>query len=159
MGEATRIPSPVEHDEPCATDQLLSLVYDELRRPAALKLAREKPGLTLQATALVHEAYARLMGSGEAVCREQRCEQEPQQWPAFVERACAGDVLLRCEVEKLLRAQMKMGSFHEAARSALPATVEYPTTEGPGTIIGPYKLLEQIGEGGFGVVFMAQQEQ
>jgi WD40 repeat protein/serine/threonine protein kinase len=83
----------------------------------------------------------------------------PEQWPAFLEQACAGDVFLRAEVEKLLRAQSEMGSFYEAPRSALLAPGDEPMSEGPGTVIGPYKLLEQIGEGGFGVVYMAEQQQ
>ena len=65
MTEVTRILSAIEHGDPSAADELLPLVYDELRRLAAQKLAREQPGQTLQATALVHEAYARLVGSGE----------------------------------------------------------------------------------------------
>jgi RNA polymerase sigma factor (TIGR02999 family) len=72
MTEVTRILSPVEHSDPCAADKLLPLVYDELRRLAACKLAREKPGQTLEATALVHEAYARLVEGGKAVCGERR---------------------------------------------------------------------------------------
>jgi RNA polymerase sigma factor (TIGR02999 family) len=63
MHDVTRILSAIEHGDPRAAEQLLPLVYDELRRLAAQKLAREKPGQTLQATALVHEAYLRLVGS------------------------------------------------------------------------------------------------
>lgn len=65
MNEVTRILSAIEHGDPHAAEQLLPLVYDELRKFAAQKLAQEKPGQTLQATALVHEAYVRLVGSGE----------------------------------------------------------------------------------------------
>src|SRR5262249_43982501 len=61
-----------------------------------------------------------------------------------------GNVRLRAEVEKLLRAHLALGSFHEAPRSALSAAVEEPISERPGTIIGPYKLLHKIGEGGMG---------
>jgi RNA polymerase sigma factor (TIGR02999 family) len=64
--EVNRNPSATEHAGPCATECLLPLVYDELRRLAAQKLAREKTGQTLQATALVHEAYVRLLRNGEA---------------------------------------------------------------------------------------------
>ena len=63
MSELTRIFSAIEQGDPKAAEQLLPLVYDELRRLAAQKLARETPGQTLQATALVHEAYLRLVGS------------------------------------------------------------------------------------------------
>ena len=63
MTDVTRILSAIEQGDARATEQLLPLVYDELRILAAQKLSRELPGLTLQATALVHEAYLRLVGS------------------------------------------------------------------------------------------------
>src|SRR5260370_29045936 len=62
MSEVTRILSAIEQGDPHAAEQLLPLVYDELRKLAAQKLAQEKPGQTLDATALVHEAYLRLVG-------------------------------------------------------------------------------------------------
>src|SRR3954470_11950801 len=65
MNDVTRILSAIEAGDPQAAEQLLPLVYDELRKLAAHKLAEEKPGQTLQATALVHEAYLRLVGAGE----------------------------------------------------------------------------------------------
>ena len=61
MSDVTRILSAIEQGDPQAAEQLLPLVYDELRKLAAQKLAQEKPGQTLQATALVHEAYLRLV--------------------------------------------------------------------------------------------------
>ena len=61
MSDVTRILSMVEQGDPGAADQLLPLVYDELRKLAATRLASEKPGQTLQATALVHDAYVRLV--------------------------------------------------------------------------------------------------
>jgi RNA polymerase sigma factor (TIGR02999 family) len=61
MSDVTRILSAIEQGDPHAADQLLPLVYDELRKLAAQRLALEKPGQTLQATALVHEAYLRLV--------------------------------------------------------------------------------------------------
>ena len=61
MKEVTRILSAIDRGESDAAQQLLPLVYDELRRLATQRLAQEKPGQTLQATALVHEAYVRLV--------------------------------------------------------------------------------------------------
>jgi RNA polymerase sigma factor (TIGR02999 family) len=61
MSEVTRVLSAIEQGDPSAADQLLPLVYDELRRLATQKMAQETPGQTLQATALVHEAYLRLV--------------------------------------------------------------------------------------------------
>src|SRR4249920_3936705 len=61
MSEVTRIQSAIEQGDRQASEQLLPLVYDELRKLAAQKLVQEKPGQTLQATALVHEAYLRLV--------------------------------------------------------------------------------------------------
>ena len=66
MSDVTRILSAIEAGDPHAAEQLLPLVYDELRQLAAHKLAQEKPGQTLEATALVHEAYLRLVGPADA---------------------------------------------------------------------------------------------
>lgn len=66
MNDVTRILSQLEAGQPQAAEQLLPLVYDELRKLATVKLAQEKPGQTLQATALVHEAYLRLVGGQES---------------------------------------------------------------------------------------------
>ncbi len=68
MSDVTRILNAIERGDAKATDELLPLVYDELRLLAARKLSHEPPGQTLQATALVHEAYIRLLGN------------EPQSW-------------------------------------------------------------------------------
>jgi RNA polymerase sigma factor (sigma-70 family) len=65
MSDVTRILAQIDSGDPAAAEQLLPLVYDELRKLAAARLAHEKPGQTLQATALVHEAYLRLVGGGE----------------------------------------------------------------------------------------------
>jgi RNA polymerase sigma factor (TIGR02999 family) len=66
MSEVTRILSALEQGDPHAAEQLLPIVYDELRQLAAQRLAQEKPGQTLQATALVHEAYLRLVDGEKA---------------------------------------------------------------------------------------------
>jgi RNA polymerase sigma factor (TIGR02999 family) len=72
MSEVTRILSAIEEGDPHAAEQLLPLVYDELRKLATQKLAQEKPGQTLQATALVHEAYLRLVDVNQAQARKSR---------------------------------------------------------------------------------------
>ena len=66
MSDVTRILSQIESGDPSAAEKLLPLVYDELRKLAAAKLAQEKPGQTLQATALVHDAYIRLIDAEQA---------------------------------------------------------------------------------------------
>ncbi len=84
-------------------------------------------------------------------------DHEPDNWPAYLNEACADDGELRAQVEQLLKAHQELGSFHESANPEPDPTVIGPLTEGPGTEIGPYKLLQQIGEGGMGVVYMADQ--
>lgn len=72
MSDVTQILSRVEHGDGSAAEQLLPLVYDELRKLAAARLAQEKPGQTLQATALVHEVYGRLVDSSAEQSWESR---------------------------------------------------------------------------------------
>src|SRR5262245_29795219 len=84
----------------------------------------------------------------------------PEQVSTLLDRECAGDPALRKEVESLLRSLARAGNLLSAPTGAAPApTVSVALQEGPGTRIGPYKLLQQIGEGGFGSVFMAEQEE
>jgi RNA polymerase sigma factor (TIGR02999 family) len=95
MSDVTRILSAIEQGDPHAAGQLLPLVYDELRKLAAAKLAQEKPGQTLQATALVHEAYLRLVDTEKA-----------QQWNSrghFF--AAAAEAMRRILVEQARRKQ------------------------------------------------------
>jgi serine/threonine protein kinase/Tfp pilus assembly protein PilF len=76
----------------------------------------------------------------------------------YLDQACAGDTELRQRLERLLEAYFQAGSFLESPATALDVTHAQPISEQLGTIIGPYKLLEQIGEGGMGVVYMADQQ-
>ena len=96
MSDVTRILSAIEEGDPHAAEQLLPLVYKELRHLAAHKLAQERPGQTLQATALVHEAYLRLVGSSSKVA--------PQEWQGRAHFfAAAAEAMRRILVEQARR--------------------------------------------------------
>ena len=120
MSDVTGILSAIEQGDPSAADQLLPLVYDQLRELAAQKLAHEKPGHTLDATALVHEAYLRLLGPTEAT--------------SFANRrhffAAAAEAMRRILVEHARRkSRRKRGG--ELRR--LDLQVHEPTVEGSST--------------------------
>jgi serine/threonine protein kinase/WD40 repeat protein len=84
----------------------------------------------------------------------------PEEQAAYLDQACGHDPELRASIERLLRAEPRVGHFLQAPAAGLVATAqELRLAERPGTRIGPYKLLQQIGEGGMGVVYMADQEQ
>src|SRR5262245_6729693 len=84
----------------------------------------------------------------------------PEEWPAYLDRACPGDDELRRAVELLLRAHAEPGGPVDRLEPE-PGLMDAHATvcECPGTVIGPYKLREQIGEGGMGVVYVAEQTQ
>ena len=75
----------------------------------------------------------------------------------YLDQACGGDAQLRSRLEKLIAAHFGAGNFLESPAAVLDATRALPDSESAGTIIGPYKLLESIGEGGMGTVYMAEQ--
>jgi RNA polymerase sigma factor (TIGR02999 family) len=107
VNEVTNILSAIEQGDPAAAEQLLPLVYDELRRLAAAQLAREKPGQTLDATALVHEAYLRLVGDQQFANRRH-----------FF--ASAAQAMRRILVESARRKQLKPRVDFEGLDPAAP---------------------------------------
>jgi serine/threonine protein kinase/tetratricopeptide (TPR) repeat protein len=84
---------------------------------------------------------------------------DPAERSLYLDRACAGDAALRWQVEQLLKAHEDPARFMDRPAPVLVATTGEPITERPGTMIGAYKLMEQIGEGGMGLVFVAEQQQ
>jgi serine/threonine-protein kinase len=85
-------------------------------------------------------------------------QKAPQDRAVYLDEACANHPELRQRVEQFLRAQAELGSFLEAPSPALVATLDEQISERPGSVIGPYKLMEEIGAGGFGLVFVAEQQ-
>jgi RNA polymerase sigma factor (TIGR02999 family) len=105
MSEVTHILAALEQGDPHAAEQLLPLVYDELRRLAAQKLAQEKPGQTLQATALVHEAYLRLVHPPQSLSGEGGHPREVQ-WNSLGHFfAAAAEAMRRILVDQARRKQ------------------------------------------------------
>src|SRR5262245_42764146 len=118
MSEVTRILSALEQGNPNAAEQLLPLVYDELRKLAAQKLAQERPGQTLDATALVHEAYLRLVGA-----------EQVQRWDGrghFF--AVAAEAMRRILIEN---ARKKKRLRHGGGRHRVDLEEALPLTEAP----------------------------
>src|SRR6266540_7287272 len=122
MSNVTRILSAIDQGDPSAAEQLLPLVYDELRRLAAQKIVQEKPGQTLQATALVHEAYLRLVASPGRESGESQ-----QHWNSrghFF--AAAAEAMRRILVEN---ARRKKSEKHGGGRKRLDFSQAEPITQ------------------------------
>ena len=132
MNEVTRILNAIDDGDQQAAAQLLPLVYDALRKLAAAKLAQEKPGQTLDATALVHEAYLRLVGSAQ-----------PQQWDGrghFF--AAAAEAMRRILVENARRkGRVRHGGQMERVElDDLPLTVQVPDED----LLAVHEALERL---------------
>jgi RNA polymerase sigma factor (TIGR02999 family) len=139
MSDVTRILSQIEQGNPQAAEELLPLVYEELRKLAAAKLAQEKPGQTLQATALVHEAWLRLVGTKETGDGNQ----EPATWDHrghFF--AAAAEAMRRILVEN---ARRKARNRHGGGRLRVefPADVPGAATQ-PEEILAVHEALDEL---------------
>jgi RNA polymerase sigma factor (TIGR02999 family) len=134
MADVTQILQDIDHGDRHAAEQLLPLVYDELRRLAAQKLAQEKPGQTLQATALVHEAYLRLVDVEKA-----------QHWNGRgLFFAAAAEAMRRILVENARRkASLKRGG--EFARQPLD-DADVPLQRPPEELLAVHDALDKLAE-------------
>jgi RNA polymerase sigma factor (TIGR02999 family) len=131
MNDVTHILSAAEQGDPHAAQQLLPLVYDELRKLAAHKLAEEKPGQTLQATALVHEAYLRLVDVEKA-----------QHWDSCGHFfAAAAEAMRRILVESARRKQRQK---HGGGRVREPEDKDIPCPEQPERLLALDEALDRL---------------
>jgi RNA polymerase sigma factor (TIGR02999 family) len=133
MSEVTRILSALEQGEPSAAEQILPLVYDALRRLAAEKMAQERPGQTLQATALVHEAYLRLVAV-----------ENPQRWNSRAHFfAAAAEAMRRILIENARRKRgPKRGGGRERVNLEEAALL---AQESPEDLLTLSEALDQLG--------------
>jgi RNA polymerase sigma factor (TIGR02999 family) len=131
MTNLTHLLSAIEQGDPHAAEQLLPLVYDELRKLATQKLAQEKPGQTLQATALVHEAYLRLVDQDRA----QRWESRGHFF------AAAAEAMRRLLVES---ARRKRRLKHGGGRAREPELVEIASPERPERLLALDEALDRL---------------
>src|SRR5262245_2323019 len=150
MSDFTRLLAQVDAGDPQAAKRLLPLVYDELRKLAAAKLAHEKPGQTLQATALVHEAYLRLVGPAFRAGPGGGIDSSARSRPAdgtYDSRghffAAAAEAMRRILVEGARRkARLKHGGQQQ--RVELPRELAGPEIERPEEILAVHEALEEL---------------
>jgi RNA polymerase sigma factor (TIGR02999 family) len=134
MSDVTRILNAIEQGDPHAASQLLPLVYDELRKLAAQKIAREAPGQTLQATALVHEAYLRLVGGNPG-----------QPWNGrghFF--AAASEAMRRILVESARRRQSRKHGGALKRADASPDDLPQPKGQDPLELLAVHEALDRL---------------
>ena len=157
MSDVTRILSQIDAGDPTAAEQLLPLVYYELRKLAAAKLAHERPGQTLQATALVHEAYLRLVGEGaresglgtredtDAAAALAPSPQSQVASPAFHSRghffAAAAEAMRRILVE---RARQKAGPVRGGNRPRVSLEACDVPDEDPVEVLAVHEALDAL---------------
>jgi RNA polymerase sigma factor (TIGR02999 family) len=135
MSDVTRILSQIESGDPVAAEQFLPLVYEELRKLAAAKLAQEKPGQTLQATALVHEAFLRLVGN---------CDSE-QRWNSrghFF--AAAAEAMRRILVDQARRRQAAKRGGDAVREELYDSAIAAPCP--PDELLAVHELLDRLAE-------------
>jgi RNA polymerase sigma factor (TIGR02999 family) len=147
MSDVTRILSRIERGDSHAAEKLLPLVYDELRKLAAVKLAREKPGHTLQPTALVHEAYVRLVGGQGTGDGDQSTGERGRQWNSrghFF--AAAAEAMRRILVEAARRKQsQRQGGDLMRCQVELDA-VALDDTQQPLVVLAVHEALDRLAE-------------
>ena len=136
MTDVTQILRQIEQGDPTAAEQLLPLVYDELRKLATTKLAHEKPGQTLQATALVHEAYVRLVDVDTA-----------QHWDSRGQFfAAAAEAMRRILVESARRKQRLKHGGGRARQDAEPDQLLYTEPLDPLEVLAVHEALERLAD-------------
>jgi RNA polymerase sigma factor (TIGR02999 family) len=134
MNDVTQILSRIESGDPTPAEQLLPLVYDELKKLAAQRLAQEKPGQTLQATALVHEAYLRLVDGREAWGWNSRGH--------FF--GAAAEAMRRILVETARRKQTQKLGGGWARNPAPPEELAIASERDPSELLAVHELLERL---------------
>jgi RNA polymerase sigma factor (TIGR02999 family) len=145
MADVTEILNAIDSGDPRAADELLPLVYDELRKLAAAKLAQEKPGQTLQPTALVHEAYLRLVGARRA-SKDGELSLAGAAGSEFANRrhffAAAAEAMRRILVEQVRRKRrLKRGAGHPSQPLDDHLAIAHDRVD---EIIGIHDVLDQL---------------